>query len=100
MKTIQWLNFSPPEMTETFGKQQFEEIFERAPSDAYIKATAEKKSENLFRAVLEVHASDMKFDIESFGANSFECIQRLCEQAKERLSYWRDHRFDMYGAAS
>lgn len=100
MKTIQYVNFAPPEMTEALGRLQFEEICEKAPSDSYVVASAEQESENRFRAILECRATDMRFYVEAIGSNSFECIQRLCEQAKEKLADWRVHRFDAYGVAS
>ncbi len=94
MKTIQYVNFEPPETTETFGREKFEEIFEKAPSDAYVMARAEQESENRFHAVLECRACDVGFSVEAVGNSSYECIQDLYDQAKVRLADWRSHRFD------
>lgn len=100
MKTIQYLNFEPSEWIAEFGRQKFETIWEKAPSDSFIAARAEKISENQFRGALEVRACDLQFLVEAFADNAIECIEQLTSQAMEHIRVWRQQRVDSLQMAS
>lgn len=95
MKTIQYFDFEPSELIAELGRQKFDDIWEKAPSDAFISAEVQKISENKFRGSLELRAVDLQFLVEIYADSAMECIEQLSMQTMQNIRQWRENRVEL-----